>query len=259
MLNIDTQLLQELVPRITLPFFRISSFFMLTPIWGTQVVPRRVRAILALSLTWLILPFMPATHFGSGMSVPLFLHILNEMLIGVGLAFVMIILWQVFVIAGQAVAMQMGLGFASMVDPANGVSVPIFGQFYILLITLLFFSMDGHMAVIQILVDSSQTIPVASSILTSGDFRELVGIASWMFAAGLLLALPAVTALLMVNISFGIMTKAAPQLNIFSLGFPLALLFGLVVWWIALGSFLPQFDDLTAVALQYMRHFVHAN
>ena len=120
--------------------------------------------------------------------------------------------------------MQSGLGFASLVDPASGMNVPAIGQFFLILSSLLFWVMDGHLAYLQFVVASFETLPIPTENLSSIKFREIVEWGSWMFATALSLALAPITAMLLINFSFGIMTRAAPQLNIFAIGFPITMM-----------------------------------
>jgi flagellar biosynthetic protein FliR len=157
------------------------------------------------------------------------------------------------VLAGQAAANSMGLGFASMVDPSNGVQVPILSTFYLLVSTLIFLAAGGHLLLIQLLAESFRTMPIAADGLTRNDIWTMLSWASVMFAGALLIALPLMTALLLVNLSFGVITRSAPQLNIFAVGFPLSLTLGFVMVWVTLPHLLPQFDDLMLSAFQQLR------
>ena len=87
---------------------------------------------------------------------------------------------------------------------------------------------------------------MGGGILSQSVLYAIAAAGSWMLSSALLLALPAVTAILIVNFAFGIMTRAAPQLNIFSLGFPFTLMFGLFILWVSLSGFLPQYQQLSA-------------
>jgi flagellar biosynthetic protein FliR len=144
-----------------------------------------------------------------------------------------------------------------MVDPANGVNVAVIGQFLTMLVTLLFLAINGHLVVFEVLTESFTTLPVGSGLLVN-HFWDLVGRLSWVLGAALLLVLPAITALLVVNIAFGVMTRAAPQLNIFSIGFPLTLVLGLGIFWISLADILPHYHALASEALQWMRELARA-
>ena len=197
----------------------------------------RVRLGLALLMTILIVPMIPPVPQVEALSADAVVITLQQILIGVGLGFALTALWQLFVIAGQMIAMQMGLGFASMVDPANGVNVPVLAQIYTITITLLFLVMNGHLVAFEVFIESFYTLPIGLEGLGQGDLWALAHRISWMFVSAMLLALPAVTAVLIVNISFGVMTRAAPQMNIFALGFPIGLIFGLFAIWVLHANF----------------------
>lgn len=232
----DTQIAAWLSSYL-LPLFRIAGFFLAAPIIGSNFVPMRVRLILAVAVTLVVAPGLSSPVTFDALSLQMVLVIVQQVLIGVMLGFFLQMLFQVFVLLGQMIAMQMGLGFASMMDPANGVNVAILSSIYFMLATLLFISFDGHLVMIEVLADSFVQIPVGTTP-ESNVYLQLISTISWVFSSALLLALPAVTALLMTNFAFGIMTRAAPQLNIFALGFPMALMFGLFVIWLMMGYFL---------------------
>lgn len=244
MLELNVPELVEWMNRFMWPLFRISSFFMAVPMIGTQLVPARIRLGLALILTMLIAPLLPAMPVYDGLSPEVILLVVQQLLIGTALGFMVQLLFQLFVIAGQLVASQMGLGFASTSDPANGVSVVVMSQLYLMIVMMLFLAMDGHLVMIEVIVASFEMIPVGG-MLPAAVLWQVVSAASWMFAGALLLALPAVIALLVVNFAFGIMTKAAPQLNIFAIGFPFTMMFGLFITWVSLSGFLGQYQQLS--------------
>jgi flagellar biosynthetic protein FliR len=226
------------------PLFRVMGFFMAAPLIGTQLVPMRVRVMLAVAVTVALAPLLPPVPAIDGISLGAGLIVAQQLLIGTALGFFMQLLFQVFVLAGQIVAMQMGLGFASMVDPSNGVNVAILSTVYLMLVMLLFVTFDGHLVMIEILVESFSMIPIGSFGRGDAMFIDIVTTLSWVFSSGLILALPALTALLISNFAFGIMTRAAPQLNIFALGFPVALMFGLFIIWITFGNFLVKAEAI---------------
>ena len=128
--------------------------------------------------------------------------------------------------------MTMGLGFAMAVDPQNGVQVPVLSQLYIILATLLFLALDGHLLLISAVVESYQLIPIGVSGIPEASLSAVVSLGTIVFAGGILLALPALTALLLINIAFGIVTRSAPQLNIFAVGFLVTILAGQLIMFI---------------------------
>ncbi len=225
-----------------LPFARLSGFLMTLSVIGSRNIPARFRMLLALSITFLVVPVIPTYETVRLFSLHSFLLVAEQTLIGIVLGFVSRLMLETFVVGAQVVAMQSGLGFASLVDPANGNSVPALGQFFLMLTTLLFISVDGHLVMIRLVVESFTSFPIGSSQNISEMFIQLVSWAKWIFAAALIMALVSIASLLIVNISFGVMTRAAPQINVFAVGFPLTMVTGLILVWLTLAFFLPHFE-----------------
>lgn len=234
------------------PFFRIGAFFMIVPIFGAQVVPARIRMGLALAMTVALYPVLPPMPVIEVTGLQSLVIIAMQILIGLTLGFVVLTILQVFVLAGQTISMQMGLGFASMVDPANGVSVAVLSQWYQVLVTLVFLSINGHLIVLEVLAESFFLMPVSDSAFSQSVFMSVAQFGAWLFEASLMLALPAIAALLLVNLTFGVMTRAAPQLNVFALGFPVTMLAGLVIVWASYWVALPMVQQLLDVHLDFM-------
>lgn len=257
MLQFDVAALQAWVGQFLWPLVRVSAFFMVAPIIGTQLVSARIRLILALLLVMAIAPQLGAMPMVDPLSPLSVVLIAQQLLIGLALGFFLQLLIHTFVMSGQIIATKMGLGFASMNDPANGVIVTVVSQFYLMMVTLLFLALNGHLVMIEILVESFTVMPVGAEI-GGTRFFGLVEWGSWMFAAAALMALPAVTALLIINCTLGVITRAAPQLNIFAIGFPLMLTLGLVILWVSLSMTLPQFERYSAAALTAMRAWIGA-
>lgn len=236
----DTELVQ-LVGQYFWPMIRITAFFMAAPIFGTRIVSARVRVVLAVAITIILAPILPPLPTVNALSLNLLLLVLQQVLIGVALGFAFQVVFHIFVLAGQYIAMKMGLGFASMNDPANGVSVTIVSQFYMLTTTLLFLSINGHLALLQILIDSFTVLPISNSGLKAEMFYRIAELGGWMFGSALTISLPVLTALLLVNIAFGVMSRSAPQMNIFAVGFPITLIFGLLIMWVGFSALLPTY------------------
>jgi len=245
--------LSALLLQFFLPFFRLAAFFMAAPIFADNFVPTRVRLLLSLAVAMVLFPVLPPLPAIDPFSLSLFVVVAEQLFIGFALGFFAQLFFHIFIMAGHMVAMQMGLGFSSMVDPSNGVSVVVVSQIYVLLVALLFLAFDGHLVLIEVMVEGFSLLPIAATPFDQGVSRTLVLAAGWMMASALLLALPAVAAILIVNFAFGVMTRSAPQLNIFSLGFPFTLLFGLFILWASLAGFLPQYRDLSEQAFRSLR------
>ena len=224
------------------PFLRISGILMVAPLFGARLVPVRVRVLLSAALAFLLAPLLPSPSLPE-LSLVNAALIVQEILLGVAMGFTLQMIFDALVIAGQTVAMTMGLGFAMMVDPQRGVSVPVLSQFLVILGLLIFVSLDGHLAVLQLLVESFTILPIGQVANGNAPWL-LVSWASQMFAGALQIALPAVVALLVVNIAFGVMSRAAPTLNLFAIGFPAALMLGFVFMYFTISGIDGAFSQL---------------
>lgn len=235
------------------PLIRVSAFLIASPVFTTRGVPAQARAAMAIAVTVCMMPVIgnaPAVDPFTGEGL---LIIVQQIIVGATLGFALRLVFAAVVTAGQVIALGMGLGFASMVDPSNGVQVPVVSMFYMILSTLLFLAFDGHLVAIQVLAESFTIIPVGSEGLVIDSFWDLVMWGSWMFSGAVLIALPAITAIMVVNIGFGVMTRAAPQLNIFAVGFPIIMTVGFALMFITVPNLQPQFEQLTEGALELMR------
>lgn len=248
--------LMILLSRFLWPLFRIGAFLMVLPLLGTRLVTRRIRVGLAVLITFLVVPLLPPMPIVDLLSLQTYLIVAEQIAIGVMLAFLVQILFQIFVLTGRMISMQMGLGMAAMMDPVNGIQVSILSSFYLMLTSLLFFASNGHLVVIEVLIESFYAIPIALEWRSVDSYFFLVSLGSWMFASALFIAIPAVTAILIINFSFGVMTRAAPQMNIFALGFPFTMMMGLVIIWVSLSGFLPQYQAIVSECLQMLRGMI---
>jgi len=235
------------------PFMRIGAMMMANPVFGSRSVPVRVRIILTVVLTMMISPLLPAMPPVDVLGSQGVLISLREVLIGLTMGFCLQLFFQALVMAGDYMANAMGLGFASMADPVNGVSVPIISQFLTLLSFLLFFSFGGHVLLIELLRTSFEIAPVGVLDLDPAKALDVAAWASRMFGIAVLVSIPVVAILLLVYISLGVMTRAAPQLNIFSVGFPLTILVGFVAIIFALPAFGERFSTGLLNSLQFSR------
>jgi flagellar biosynthetic protein FliR len=226
------------------PLIRIAALMSTAPVFGARTLPRRIRIMLAVVLTGALLPLIPSAAPIEPISPAGLLVAAQQVLIGLVMGFTLRLVFGALEIAGQLIAMQMGLGFANLIDPRNGSVMPVLSHFYDLLGTSLFLALNGHLALIEMLAESFQILPVADTGFAPDSLSVLVGWASQMFGAAVLIALPAVASLMVVNVTFGIMTRASPQLNLFVVGFPISLLFGLLIMLYSLPALLSQLQQL---------------
>jgi flagellar biosynthetic protein FliR len=241
-----------------LAFMRISGLFIAMVGLSAKTIPTPVRNLLAILLTAMIVPMIPPVPMDDLLSVGAFIEVIKQLIIGIVIGFISMMVINTFVLAGQIIAMQTGLGFASIVDPINGINVPAVGQFYLILATLLFWTFDGHLFMIEMIVVSFEAFPINQAWFTPEQFREVALWGGWMFISALTIALAPIVSLLIVNLAFGVMTKASPQLNIFSIGFAIAQLTGLFIIWLTLANQAHHFEQQWLRAQTLMCDLVNA-
>lgn len=236
-----------------LPFTRIGAFVMVAPIFGATFVPARLRIVLAAAIAIVIAPWVSVPPDLAIWSLPGVAVIAQQILIGVGLGFLAQLVFDAVGLAGQLIANSMGLSFAFNVDPLRGAATAAVGQFYVLFVTLIFLALDGHLALLSLLVDGFRVLPVGTQGLGESGLRSLLMSGSLLFSGALLLALPGLTALLVANIAFGLISRAAPTLNIFAIGFPITIIFGLLVIDIGLPGLQQGFIEFVGQVTDAMR------
>jgi flagellar biosynthetic protein FliR len=242
--NFTEAQLQGQIAAFIWPLMRISAMFVAVPLFSLRAVPARVRLILSVAITFVVMPLLPAFPAIDMFSYEGIRVAFAQVMIGLSTGFIVQLVFAAIVFAGQGVALSMGLGFASMVDPQNGQQVPVIAQLYVITSTLIFLGLDGHLLLIKMLLDSFTSLPLGIDGITKTNIWDVIAWSSRMFAGGLLLAMPVIVSLLLVNLGFGIATRAAPQLNIFSVGFPVTLMLGIVLIWLTLPNVLDQFTGI---------------
>jgi flagellar biosynthetic protein FliR len=233
----------DLIGDYMLAFMRFSGLFIAMVGFSSRTIPPTVRNLLAITLTAMIVPMIPPAPLMDLVSLGAMIEVIKQLIIGIAIGFISSMVINTFVLAGQIVAMQTGLGFASIVDPVNGLNVPAVGQFYMILATLLFWTFDGHLFMIEMIVVSFEAFPIDGPWWTPEQFKDIAHWAGWMFISAVTIALAPIVSLLIVNLAFGVMTKASPRLNIFSIGFSIAQITGLVIIWLTLANQAYHFEQ----------------
>lgn len=235
------------------PFARIGACLMVAPLFGANYVPPRIRIVLALALTVLVLPSIPAPSGVTLLSADGIVTTAQQVVIGVAMGFVVQLMFDALTLGGQMLANGMGLGFAFNIDPLRGAETPALGQFYVLLGSLTFLALDGHLAIIQTLIASFQGLPIGPDGLSVAALHALANWGNQLFLGALRIALAGMTALIVINLGFGVMSRAAPAMNLFGVGFPITLVFGLIVVLLGLSSLQSGVIEMIGSALQFMR------
>jgi flagellar biosynthesis protein FliR len=253
--TVSTAQIVALVGAWMWPFVRIGATLMSAPLFNAQAIPKRIRLILALALTAVIAPTVPMHALPAPFSGAGLLIVGQEMLIGLAMGFALQMTFDALVIAGQTISMSMGLGFAFLLDSQRGVQVPVLSQMFLMLATLTFLALNGHLALIDALAASFKTLPVGAALGRDGLW-QLVGFASTAFAGALQVALPAAVSLVVVNLAFGVMSRAAPTLNLFAVGFPATMALGFVILLWTLPNVQSNFIALLSSAFALLRGLV---
>ena len=230
-------LVSEVVERFYVllwPMIRVSAFLLAAPFFSLRSVTVRIRVLLAALLTLMIYPLVDwpiiDPYSAAGLR-----EIFNQVLIGTVMGMLLQIVNAALVVGGQAVSGSMGLGMANMVDPNMG-NVPVISQFFIICSTLIFMGIGGHVLVISLILESFRSLPVGQMLAPDMLMAVLLQWSSMIFLGALLLALPIMVCLLFVNIGVGVITRAAPALNIFAVRFPAMILAGMLLLSLSMSS-----------------------
>lgn len=230
---------------------RIGGLLMIVPLFGTRTVPRRVKAMLAMALGFAMTPLAGPPPPLPGVDPLTILTMARELLIGVSMGFVIRIAFEAGALAGEFMAQSTALSFAVLADPLRGTNSGVVGQWFYLCFALLFLSMNGHLMLIELLADSWRVVPLSSGWTPQPEaLRAIPEFAGQMFLVGIQIALPVVLAMLVVNLAFGVMSRASPSLNPIQLGFPASLLLGLILMATLTGQLLQPFTSLLNSAFE---------
>ncbi len=235
---------------------RVTGLCLIAPVFSSTVVPPRVRVGLIVLLTMVLAPLAHGTV--DPLTAPGMAAIAGQILVGAAVGFVLRLVFEAVALGGELVSQAMSLGFASIADPQTGASSTVLSQFYLLLVTLLFVVMDGHLRLIALLAEGMQSLPMDQVALTGNGLYAVVGFVAELFAGGVRVALPAMTSLLVVNIGFAAISRAAPSMNLFAVGFPITVSLGFVALWLSLRSLPGAFEAMLGNAWALMAQLLGA-
>jgi flagellar biosynthetic protein FliR len=210
------------------PLTRILGLITASPLFGNNAVPVSMKVSLGVLLATIMAPVVPAVPAADPMSMAGLLILMQELLIGAAMGFSMRIVFAAIEFAGEVASMTMGLGFATFFDPNSAGRSSAVGQLLALVATMAFLAVNAHLVLLSALAESFVTLPISATPMSVGAPLELVKWGGRIFSAGLQLSLPIIAALLITNVALGILTRAAPQLNLFGIGFPVTLGVGML-------------------------------
>ncbi|RUR08335.1 flagellar biosynthetic protein FliR [Legionella sp. km772] len=252
MVNIDYQSMIKVISQIIWPIGRFTGLFLAAPFFSSPLIPSRIKVVFIFLLSWICAFMVPAElsfeHFNGLYAV----YMVQEIIFGILMGFVLQLVFQVFVLVGQIISMQAGLGFAVMVDPMSSASVPLISQYYNLMVMLVFLALGGHVALLEAVMNSFKIMPIGSLYMENAMVWKIIIFSGWMFKEAVLITIPAIISLLLISLSIGIVTRVAPQLNIFSLGFPITLMMAIAIIQITL----PSVGEQMVESLEQGMHFI---
>ena len=259
MISLSSELLQTWMSGLIFPLCRVLAVIGAAPILSNRVIPRRVKIGLGLLITMVIVPVLPPAPQVEVFSAQGGLIMLQQMVIGTAIGFSLRIFVAALELAGQLVSLTMGLGFASFFDPVSNGQSTSMSQFFSLLAMLIFLSLNGHLLLIDALVSSFSSLPIAADGMTHINGMTMAMWGGKIFSAGFMIALPAVAALLITNMALGILTRTAPQLNLFGIGFPVTIGVGLLVVFLSMPNMLKPMQHVINDSFNFMHGVISAD
>ena len=243
--TLDLQLWQVLFLSI-----RCGAALIAAPMIGGMSVPFQLRALLALAFAVFVSIWIPLPDLPEMTSFAAILAIIQEVLIGTALGFVLQVAFAVPLIAAEQIAGTMGLAIATSIDPNSGAQSGALGTYFGLLLTLLFYAIGGHLLWFGLLIESYRLLPAGSLVIGELAARDIVLFAGYGFATAAAIALPVVMVLLLVQVVTGVISRSAPALNLFALGLPAGVLAGLAALILVMPIVIEQFIALLEAALE---------
>ncbi len=205
------------------PLTRILGLIAIAPPFGNNSVPMQVKLMLGVMLALIVAPTIQPLTQADPMSLTGIMILMQQLVIGMAMGFMVRVVFAGIEMAGEVIGLTMGLGFATFFDPQTRGRSSAISQVLVLVATLLFLTLNVHLSLFSALIESFNTIPISTSLTMGFSFQKLAIWGEQIFIIGMRLSLPIVAALLITNIALGILTRAAPQLNLFGIGFPITI------------------------------------
>jgi flagellar biosynthetic protein FliR len=238
------------------PMLRISALMITAPIFSLSAFNTRMRILLALVLTWLVYPLhkWPVIDPTSAQGL---IEVFNQIMIGATMGLILQVVVAAVVVAGQSIAAAMGLSMANMLDPNMG-NVPVISQLLIVMSSLIFVGFGGHAILLGLILESFHTLPIGTNILNQAVYGRVLQWSSMVFLGAVLMALPVMVSLLFINVGLGVVTRAAPSLNIFAVGFPAMIMAGFIILIISMESIGGRIEWLWVQGFTVVRDIIGA-
>ncbi len=249
MISFTSAQLTTWLAALIFPLARILALIASAPIYGIKEVPARIKVGLALAITMIIAPTLDIPAGLDPASAQGLFVLVQQIVAGLVIGLSMQLIFSAVEMAGDIAGLQMGLGFASFYDPQNATFTPVVAQFLGIIATLVFLAADGHLYMLSALADSFRDFPIGASVPTAHAFRTMAEWGGSLFSHALQFSLPLIGVLLITNLALAILTRSAPQLNIFAVGFPITITVGFVTLLLTLPYLSPLMEYFTHAGL----------
>lgn len=253
MINFTSQQLYTWVAMFIWPTTRILGLLALAPPFGSASVPMLVKVMLGIAIGLVIAPDVPMPAALDPMSMTGLLIMTQQLIIGLSMGFAMRVVFAAVEAAGELTSATMGLSFAAFFDPQTQGRTSVISQVFSLLATMVFLSLNGHLILLSVMAESFHSLPITAQPVTAEGFHNLALWGARVFSMGLQLSLPLLIALLITNFALGILTRAAPQLNLFGIGFSITMLAGFILIGINLPYMLTPLQHFLSDGIEMVR------
>jgi flagellar biosynthetic protein FliR len=250
--NISTILVDKFII-LLLVFVRMSSLFVVTPVFGRREMPSYLKIGLAFFCSYIMVPLLGDVQVEYSNLLSFAVIVGKEFLVGVIIGFVSFLVFSALYIAGQIIDMQIGFGMINVLDPTMNSQVPLTGNFIYILTTMFFLAIDGHHILLSALFKSYSVLPIDGFAFTEAMVNNMTTIFSEIFLIGFKISIPVIAAALLSEVALGILSKTVPQMNVFVVGMPLKIGIGLLTLYIMM----PIFIQIMTVTFDRMYGYIY--
>lgn len=222
---------------LLLVFVRMSSLFVVSPVFGRRELPAYLKIGLAFFCSYILIPLLGDVQVEYTNLLTFLVIIAKEFLVGVIIGYVSFLVFSALYIAGQIIDMQIGFGMVNVLDPTMNTQVPLTGNFIYIMTTLFFLVIDGHHILLSALYKSYSILPINGFAFTEAMVNNITTIFSDIFVLGFKISMPVLAAVLLSEVALGILSKTVPQMNVFVVGIPFKIGIGLLTLYIMLPTF----------------------
>jgi len=247
-----------IAPAFLLAFIRLSGMLLTLPILSYPMISNRIRIALALMISFMLYPVLEQSQVTYTSNSSLILAVITELIIGLMIGLGSRMIFESLNWAGGIIGRQMGIAMANVMDPTSTGQIPIVSQFWLLVVVMYFFTINGHQMLFETLYRNFEIVPVGTGVLNPEAGRILAGTGQIAFKNAFQFSAPAIVFLLLVDTAIAFTARIMPQMNIFMVTLPLKIAMGLIVLVISLDMFEMLFDIVYQGIQDNLSNTIHA-